>query len=348
MVLHLGGGEWAVIDSCIDRKSKRPVALDYLNSLGIQVSDAVKLFVVTHWHDDHIRGASQILREARSAKFVCSNALRSLEFLRLTGAGSGPIPSHGVVEFAEIFRILEERLPSRVRKDQAGPDAWAASNLVLFERTTINSVPAAHIRAMSPSAAAVTLAKREIGQLLPQEGAPKRAIQTSANDVAVALQVRIGNLKVILGSDLQANTDQGRGWRAAVIEHRSPDKARIYKVPHHGSKNADHIDIWNHLLDDQPFAAVTPFASGSVPLPTESDLNRLISRTANLFCTSAATSWSPRKRAPAVERTLKEVVRQRRVISGPMGQVRFRCRVRDGTENISVALFGGALQVNAA
>ena len=67
-MIHLGDGQWIVVDSCIDRLTRRPVALDYLEQLQVNITEAVKLIVVTHWHDDHIRGISTVAREAHRAE----------------------------------------------------------------------------------------------------------------------------------------------------------------------------------------------------------------------------------------------------------------------------------------
>src|SRR5260370_41862626 len=37
VVVHLGFGEWIVIDSCIDRSSREPIAIAYLNRLGVDL-----------------------------------------------------------------------------------------------------------------------------------------------------------------------------------------------------------------------------------------------------------------------------------------------------------------------
>ena len=70
IVIHVGDNEWLIVDSCIDRISRTPIATKYLRDLNVSLSSSVRLFVVTHWHDDHIRGASAILGECESAS-VC-------------------------------------------------------------------------------------------------------------------------------------------------------------------------------------------------------------------------------------------------------------------------------------
>ena len=113
LAVHLGLGEWIMVDSCIDPASRGPVGLDYLRDLNVDVATAVKQVVVTHWHDDHMRGAAKVLAAARSAKFVCSAALRREEFQQFIGASRHlnmrAEESSGVEEFDSILTILNER-----------------------------------------------------------------------------------------------------------------------------------------------------------------------------------------------------------------------------------------------
>src|SRR6266516_2780396 len=116
LVLHLGCGDWIVVDSCIDSRTGRPVAIPYLESLGVDIRTAVKSVVVTHWHDDHMRGAAEIVRHAESAGFVCSQALSEREFCQLIAQSRRSlIPDPGMAEFGAVLDILKERSPHGVR-----------------------------------------------------------------------------------------------------------------------------------------------------------------------------------------------------------------------------------------
>lgn len=68
-------------DSCIDSETRQPAALAYFQTLGVNPAEAVRLILATHWHDDHIRGLSQVVAECRKARFCCSAALTHTEFL---------------------------------------------------------------------------------------------------------------------------------------------------------------------------------------------------------------------------------------------------------------------------
>ena len=71
VVLHVGNGAWIVVDSCID-KENTPVAIHYLNRLGVDPAEAVTLVVATHWHDDHIRGMARLVAACTNANEVWS------------------------------------------------------------------------------------------------------------------------------------------------------------------------------------------------------------------------------------------------------------------------------------
>ena len=74
VVVHLGHGQWMVVDSCYPVGGAEPVALSYLSALGLGIAagNAVRLVVATHWHADHIRGMARLLEACPQAEFICS------------------------------------------------------------------------------------------------------------------------------------------------------------------------------------------------------------------------------------------------------------------------------------
>ena len=95
IVMHLGAGDWIIVDSCRELDSKRPVALEYLAKHGVDIGKSVCRVVATHWHDDHIDGIAEVYRTAESAAFACTTAFQQTEFKDLlrnyfgTFAGAG-------------------------------------------------------------------------------------------------------------------------------------------------------------------------------------------------------------------------------------------------------------------
>jgi len=49
IVVHLGNRQWMVVDSCMNVGRTEPIAVNYLNQMGVDVESDVKLVVVTQW-----------------------------------------------------------------------------------------------------------------------------------------------------------------------------------------------------------------------------------------------------------------------------------------------------------
>ena len=82
ILIHLGSKEWIVVDSCINPETGNSVALEYFETINVD-PNSVKLIVATHWHDDHIRGLCDVVRNCKKAEFVISEALIEDEFINL-------------------------------------------------------------------------------------------------------------------------------------------------------------------------------------------------------------------------------------------------------------------------
>jgi beta-lactamase superfamily II metal-dependent hydrolase len=344
VVVHLGDNEWCIVDSCIPRGHREPVAVEYLSSFGNGALSRVRLIVATHWHDDHIRGLASMLRRAPGAHFACSAALDTDNFFTLVEAASSAIQGRsGVDEFASIFEFLVENAPSGKAKKLAAP-MFAIENRKLLNLAGRSRPFPATVTALSPSDGTVRLAFTDIAQWLPKTGeAQRRITNRSPNHTSVVLWIEAGARRALLGADLEHNGHPGEGWMAVLACHQDPRAAALFKVPHHGSSNADCPDVWAKMLVENPVAVVTPFSSGN-PLPKSSDLQRLGGRTKSLYCT-AAGAGKPPSRDALVEKAVRRVATERRVIEGQPGHVRVRWPLSGKTANPSVELFNGAYHV---
>ena len=285
IVVHVGEGKWIVVDSCLNPGTKRPVALEYLESLGVAVDRDVAVVLVSHWHDDHTRGVSEVLDACAEAEFFCSAALRREEFFDLVAianrlalkAGGGS----GVGEMAAVFSLLKARRTSG--KTRVVSPNWVAADRIVYRRAATASFPGCSVEALSPSSTSQT---RGVLSFALVDHAPKLTIPNPGpNELSVALHIQVGSVSALLGADLEIGSSDEVGWRAVVNNpRRPPGRVSIVKVPHHGSSGADHHPVWRDLVLEDARAGVTPFNSSQ--LPRDTDIARIKSRTPHLFHSS--------------------------------------------------------------
>lgn len=333
-----------VVDSCTPNREDIPIALTYLESLGVDVRSQVKLIVVSHWHDDHIGGMARLLERAGQAKFACSGALRCEEFLALvTGDREVQLieQSSGVREFSAILDVLKCRATQR---GTVGPDYWAGEGMRLYQRGGPNPI---EVWAMSPSAQTTTDGYRSLANIVPATGESiRRFCHPSPNDLSVVLKVCTPSVQFLLGGDLEASNSTRHGWRAVLASTTVPQgRAQVYKVAHHGSENADLPQVWQDLLDEQPYAILSPYAKGRNPRPSLDDVERMKGHTDHLYCTTWPPTKSPKPRDPAVMRTMRETVLANWAVPDTKGQIRLRVPHDGNHANVGVELINGAKQL---
>ena len=323
VILHVGDGAWVLVDSC--GRSDAPAALDYLRAIGVDPSQAVAMIVATHWHDDHIRGLARMVQVCAKASFCCATVLRNEEFLAMIDALEDRHHASfgsGVREIHRVFSLL--------RQTSSTP-TLALANRHILEKGTCR------IRALSPDDEAFLRFMRALGRLMPKIGqAETRIPSLSPNDASVVLRVEVGDVAVLLGSDLEKG-----GWlKILQDETRPPDTASAFKVPHHGAESADEPRVWKRLLAPDPVALLAPWRRGGRTLPSDRDAQRILARTSRAYATARADASRPARRAHAVDRTIRESgIRLRR--TPEPGAVRLRRRLRSG-EQWRVEMFGAA------
>jgi hypothetical protein len=214
VLVHLGLGEWLVVDSCVNQYAGGTPAIDYLRTMGVDIAHAVVMVTASHWHDDHIRGLSEIVDECKSAEFAMSLALQPKEFVQLVqAAGRDPmVTSSGVDEY---FRILQTLVARKTADAQTIAPTWAVTDRRLWQR--INGEPDAEIWSLAPSNESVAQSLQSFGVLLTEQQGTKKAVRPIRPNLATTvLWVRVGSCHVLLGGDLEETSSPGTGWTAIV------------------------------------------------------------------------------------------------------------------------------------
>jgi hypothetical protein len=317
IVVHLGASVWAVVDSHrVGNSESAPVALAYLAAISVD-SDDVRLIAATHWDRDHIAGLSAVVAKCTRANFMCTGAIAHPDFLKqlaLVAPHEGPV-GPGAREFKAILDILDAR----------------GKGVMWANRLSRLRVGSCEVAAVAPSERTQTDALRRSATdpaHLPVEPTP--------NDTSLVLWFEVERVAILLGADLERGT-VGTGWQAVLATFQPENRAGVFKVPHHGSPDADWPPVWERLLLPQPHSGVTAYAPSGRPRPA--DATRIRAASIAHFTGSAGTRRV--RRSNHVERMVRSQTAngvQKR--EGAIGHVRLRREVNPAaTWTVS---YGGA------
>ena len=250
----------------------------------------------------------------------------ALESRSLSVNGSGFREIHGV------FSQLESKASQNYQT------MFALENRRIYKQNNCE------IWSLSPDDSSIKKFLKSVGSLLPNRKKVKKRTQSILpNEAAVVLWVKIDEILVLLGSDLEK-----RGWMKILQNTVRPTgKASIFKVPHHGSKNAQVPDVWNQMMRPEPFAILTPWKRGNRFLPTQEDIKWIISKTKNAYITANPDSInkSPPSRKSNISRTIREsnISLRQHVMSS--GMIRLRKSI-DLRENWKIEIFESAYHLS--
>ncbi len=349
MAVHLGAGQWMLVDSCGFRGSE-PLNLSYLKTIGVNPTTDVRVIVATHWHDDHVAGLANSVEQCESARLVFSSALASDEFQCLLATFSGreigfDVEKSGVREMGRCWKMLLARKQAGVSYN---PPVRTIADQRIFRRDDCE------VFSLSPSPEAINEATAEAAALwraLEEEAAggdgprPSRAgiPCPERNHNAVALWLKWGGRRILLGADLEERGNPYLGWQAVLSCTQFPDsRAQAVKVAHHGSPNGDYAPLWNDIVvQSNPHAILTAYNRGRTPRPSPEDIERIRGYTNTIYYTSLPRNTS-NQYSRAVERTIDGITRRRRALPRTPGHVQLRF-ASDGT--VSAAVAGAAGQI---
>lgn len=313
LAVHLCDGVWMLVDSCIDSTSGTPAPARYLDLLGV-APESVELIVGTHWHDDHMRGISELVRRYPAARFYCSSVLKDDDFHAfVAGGATRMLTSAGTTELAAVLRLFDERQVHTGRRP-----------LLVWPDRPVWRRNSDSVRALSPSDESVKAFLVRVAALYPSVGDAKTRIPSiRPNDASVVLWIEVGGGVVLLGADLEHRSDPVLGWQAILDSPVRPQRlAEVIKVPHHGSATGHDEGVWNQMLVGVPTAVLTPFARSGLPKST--DVTRVCGLTPEAYITALVSRGKSRSRPSAVTKTIEGAVRYLREAEPQTGHIRLR------------------------
>ena len=265
IAVHIGNGEWLLIDSCTLPDTGEPASLHYLQALEVPL-DRVKGVVASHWHQDHVAGLSTITAQCPQAQLWISDAFTNAEglaFLEGYNEEDSGGTSRGTKELYQAILSVDNNRRRR-----------AHQQTIIYERRDDVAV---RVSVFAPTHGAVNQTLARLSSYIPAEGHDRNDAppELAPNLEAIVLHIQVADLSILLGSDLENHPTNG--WANIVNDPwiQGFPRASLYKVAHHGSTTAEHPGIWTGLLQPQPLSVVTPFRHGRVKLPTDPDALRI-------------------------------------------------------------------------
>ncbi|HEY5751211.1 MAG TPA: MBL fold metallo-hydrolase [Chryseolinea sp.] len=265
IIVHDGKNNWFIIDSFVS--DKVPAPLHYLQSRGVNLQH-VKRVVATHWHNDHIRGLDEVVKQCTEAEFFCSQACNSKEFeavLKATNA-SRAIDTTSVM--SSILTTLKGR-----DKHYAG----ALAGVLLFS----DANPfLSQLIALSPSQKTCDNSRAEYSKKEQNALFGNYAVASpTPNDKSVVLFFEINGQKIVLGADLEVSNGVDaafKGWAAVCSHALCPTGISVFKAAHHGSRNGRSHDFWTRNLSPTAKIGLTCFNRGQDPPPSAADIQEIL------------------------------------------------------------------------
>ena len=339
VIVHLGDGEWIIVDSCLERGGEdlsRSSAIAYLDEIGVDLAKRVSHVFATHWHGDHIAGLSEVVNHCESADFCCPVAFSDKEFHSFASVYADadlPKKTRSTEEIIRIMEILEER-----RKKP---------KFLITDRLVHKTSRDIKVLALSPSDERVKKFLTRIAARIPELNTQRRATENiRPNEVSVVLLIDLGDDSILLGADCEETP--GNGWSAIINDCESVKGKRssVYKVAHHGSQTAECSDIWQKLLLPSPFAILTPFNRGRKPLPGKEDVDRILGRTHHAYSAARLGSWRRTNgRDVLAERIIHETGGNIYPVPARQGHVRLRRPIGETQQEWSVRLHGDSVHL---
>ncbi|ELH4197688.1 MBL fold metallo-hydrolase [Vibrio cholerae] len=257
LLVELSTNEWMVIDCFNIPETKTPAPIEYFNSIGLDPSVVIKKVLITHFHDDHVQGMSNLIELAENAEVYLPSALtlnEAADFYAKQQVSNGYQEFSGIAEFGRILDVLDKnnRKVTSVKH-----------SMVLYNANVYM------LSALSPSEKDCVEASKAFIALASGIKDASRVVKQHPNNhcITLNLQCNTTNNSALLGSDLEISTDPASGWDAAVSSTMAPQKKTvdIFKIPHHGSENGYHSYTVEELLSTNAVSVVTTFNRQDLP-----------------------------------------------------------------------------------
>jgi beta-lactamase superfamily II metal-dependent hydrolase len=288
IVIRLPDGAFGVVDCCFRGRINDPDSnpmISFLKSRGVT---KLKFVCLTHPHDDHYFGLSQIIEVFEPSEFWLSGAmdgetLRQIVRAELIDAERFQ-DDRASSQLAELQKIFKLRKTLSKRKKNSLTLKFAGVQTTLYP-SILPRKPSFSIVAFSPcgqekseyeSSLKSCFENGEFKQVLPR---------LEHNRISLGLIIDTESFSVVLGGDVEK-----KNWNYA-IESFGEDwwqRVSLIKISHHGSSNGMCDKLWETIGKvRKPVAVVTGYSPSR--LPESIVVRTLLNNAEVLYCTHEAS-----------------------------------------------------------
>lgn len=267
ILVHLGNNKYVMIDSFINPDTKNPVAIDYLEKIGLSIGNIIGI-ICSHWDDDHIRGVSEVASKLKGINvgipviFTERELDKIREYLGYTEASSDEVRMN---EFTKLLELNDE---DAIELRHCVPQRQLFSQEIGNKEVIVET--------LSPSDKQY---RNFINQLvMPKEGDSMQSIDFTNNSISVVSIIKFRDKCCLFGGDLENGHNE---WNGIINNYNHP-KAEIFKIPHHGSENGFSKDVWKQIVDN-PISVITRFNRGKVRLPQDEQVEIIRGKSRKVF-----------------------------------------------------------------
>lgn len=190
IAVHLGEHHWMLVDSCLDPATKSAASLAYLARLDVSL-DCVKSLIASHWHDDHVRGLSEIVAKCLRAELTISGVFNDREATAFLAAFSGQLAGGLSKGAKELYDSINSR-----------EDVYFVHQRSIIMDSTIGG-RRVQVAALSPVQAALTQSLSRLASFLPTKrgGTPiNHAPELEPNVESIVVHIDIDGEAILLAA----------------------------------------------------------------------------------------------------------------------------------------------------
>lgn len=266
IIVRLPNGRWGVVD-CYAPTPDDPATNPTIDFLKRKRVRNLEFVCLTHPHDDHFRGMSQVFNCFQVRRFwrfplTYEDLVNLVCLQRISVEETNDASRHEAINDLQKTLALTGEL---MEKNPTFRISTPEVNTVLYPWPVRgNGAVEVEIRAIAPVGGAVQRFHRALRRCFTREGTlSDDAPSLKCNELSIALLIRYGGVRVILGGDVERSN-----WES-VLEavDRRDLRSRAVKVSHHGSRTGYCDGLWPVLSGrrTRPVAVVAPSLKHRLP-----------------------------------------------------------------------------------